>query len=197
MLDEKRQLAYLEKSKNDPPSSWLPDAIKEIKSGAKVALDLGCGAGRDTKYLLEQGFKVTAVDGSPLAAKYLAALPHQERLIFLASSFKDFNFPLDEYDLVNAQYSLPYAERDYFADVFSRMEKSLKKGGVFVGQLFGAKDDWFKSPTSLTKFHTEEEARDLFANWDVVAFDPFEYESKLDNGTMKHWHTFHVLARKN
>ena len=27
-------------------------------------LDFGCGSGRDTKYFLEQGFKVNAIDGS-------------------------------------------------------------------------------------------------------------------------------------
>ena len=31
--------------------------------GDKI-LDLGCGSGRDTKYFLEIGLKVTAVDGS-------------------------------------------------------------------------------------------------------------------------------------
>ena len=27
-------------------------------------LDYGCGSGRDTKYFLNQGYKVTAIDGS-------------------------------------------------------------------------------------------------------------------------------------
>ncbi|MEG0691864.1 MAG: class I SAM-dependent methyltransferase, partial [Oscillospiraceae bacterium] len=37
-------------------------------------LDLGCGAGRDSKYFLEQGFSVTAVDGSPTLCQYASKL---------------------------------------------------------------------------------------------------------------------------
>ena len=34
-----------------------------LKEGGRI-LDLGCGAGRDTKYFLSQGYDVEAVDGS-------------------------------------------------------------------------------------------------------------------------------------
>ena len=33
-------------------------------------LDFGCGSGRDTKYFLEQGFQVTAIDGSAELCKF-------------------------------------------------------------------------------------------------------------------------------
>ena len=35
----------------------------KIMDGAHI-LDFGCGSGRDTKYFLEQGYQVTATDGS-------------------------------------------------------------------------------------------------------------------------------------
>ena len=34
-----------------------------LKNGAFI-LDFGCGSGRDTKYFLEHGYHVTAIDGS-------------------------------------------------------------------------------------------------------------------------------------
>ena len=37
--------------------------LNYLKKGDTI-LDFGCGAGRDTKYFLEQGFQVVAVDGS-------------------------------------------------------------------------------------------------------------------------------------
>ena len=37
-------------------------------------LDFGCGSGRDTKYFLEQGFIVTAIDGSAELCKFASAL---------------------------------------------------------------------------------------------------------------------------
>ena len=37
--------------------------LEHLKYGVAV-LDFGCGSGRDTKYFLEKGFQVAAVDGS-------------------------------------------------------------------------------------------------------------------------------------
>src|SRR5581483_10024087 len=65
------------------------------------ALDLGCGAGRDTRYLLGQGFQVTAVDADANAMAILATFP-QEKLRAVQSSFVDFMF--ESYDLINAHF---------------------------------------------------------------------------------------------
>ena len=47
--------------------------LDKLHPGAEI-LDYGCGSGRDTKYFLEQGCKVTAIDGSQelckLASEY-------------------------------------------------------------------------------------------------------------------------------
>ena len=37
--------------------------LDRLDSGAYI-LDFGCGSGRDTKYFLNQGYKVDAIDGS-------------------------------------------------------------------------------------------------------------------------------------
>lgn len=37
--------------------------LSKLKSGSYI-LDFGCGSGRDTKYFLEQGYLVDAIDGS-------------------------------------------------------------------------------------------------------------------------------------
>ena len=41
----------------------VQDKFIHALNGPKV-LDFGCGSGRDTKYFLESGLQVTAVDGS-------------------------------------------------------------------------------------------------------------------------------------
>ena len=47
--------------------------LQLLPSGGLI-LDFGCGSGRDTKYFLEHGYKVDAIDGSielcKLASKY-------------------------------------------------------------------------------------------------------------------------------
>ena len=47
-------------------------------------LDFGCGSGRDTKYFLNHGYHVTAIDGSEMIYKYLLHF----RKIYILCSFR-------------------------------------------------------------------------------------------------------------
>ena len=47
----------------------VQDKFIHALNGPKV-LDFGCGSGRDTKYFLESGLQVTAVDGSEEMCRY-------------------------------------------------------------------------------------------------------------------------------
>lgn len=185
---------YLKLTHGKQASLWLPAAVMALGRTGR-ALDLGCGAGRDTKFLLEERFYVVAVDKSEKALEYLKELP-QEHLEIKLSSFEDFDFEEGKYDLVNAQFSLPFTDRDIFPEVFRKMKASIKPGGMFVGQLFGVNDDWHKSPTTRTTFHTVEEARALFGDMEILKFIEKDYDGTIADGTPKHWHTFHILARR-
>src|SRR6266852_4227537 len=89
------------------------------------ALDLRCGAGRDTRYLLAQGWDVTAVDGEARAIALLAELP-QEHLQVIQSSFEDFTYGHERFDLVSAQFALPFIPRRSFTGVFARIKRAIK-----------------------------------------------------------------------
>src|SRR5579885_3828650 len=77
-------------TKGQPPWSLLVKAVS-IVSRKENALELGSGAGRDTIYLLEQGFHVTAVDKDPDSMAILQELP-QQNLRLVQSGFEDFTF---------------------------------------------------------------------------------------------------------
>jgi len=192
---EKKIEDYYRTSSIKPPSLWLAEAVGLLKEKGE-ALDFGCGAGRDTKALLELGFKVTAIDYDPKVETYLKRLPRQDNLIFICIPFEEFNFPIATYNLINAAFSIPYTPRDKFNNVFDKMKKSLKKDGIFVGQLFGAHDDWAKSPTTKTTFHTKEEVQLLFSDMELIRLIEKDYDGTLSDGTPKHWHSFHIIARK-
>lgn len=159
------------------------------------ALDLGCGAGRDTRYLLSQGFQVTAVDADANAMAILATFPHQERLRAVQSSFVDFAF--ERYDLINAHFSLPFLPREQFYAVFEKVRQALSPGGLFVGQFFGIHDQW-NTPenASAMTFLTREEALQALEGLDVIEFEEEDVDSVVADGSPKHWHAFHTIARK-
>jgi SAM-dependent methyltransferase len=157
------------------------------------ALDAGPGGGRDTEHLLRAGWRVTAVDASPSSAAALRRLPRQRNLTFVASRIEDFE-PAG-YELVNAQFSLPFIARDRYGAAIRRLRDSVRAGGVMAATFFGQQDQWNEPGTELN-FTTETEVRDLFAGWELVELTEIEEDGKTADGSPKHWHVFHVIARR-
>ena len=91
------------------------------------ALDVGVGAGRDTAYLLRRGWRVTALDSSPSAAEALERLAHSNLRVVVAAAQ---DLATSDYDLVNAQFSLPFIPREHFEATVRRLRDSLRGGGV-------------------------------------------------------------------
>ena len=92
---------------------------------AKI-LDFGCGAGRDTKTFLEQGCAVDAVDGSEalcrIASQYTGIQVRQ--LLFQNLD------AVNEYDGIWACASVLHVPKAELPDVFRRMSRALKPGGI-------------------------------------------------------------------
>ncbi|HVB75183.1 MAG TPA: class I SAM-dependent methyltransferase [Ktedonobacteraceae bacterium] len=184
---------FYKHTRERPPWPRLMRAISLLAQKER-ALDLGCGAGRDTRYMLEQGLQVTAVDADAHAMAILATFP-QERLRAVQSSFVDFVF--ERYDLINAHYCLPFLARDQFYAVFGRARAALLPAGIFVGQFFGIHDEW-NTPERAGKmtFLTREEAMQALQGLEIVAFEEEDIDSVVADGSPKHWHVFHIIARK-
>jgi SAM-dependent methyltransferase len=180
-------------TKDSPPWPLLMRAAALAPHGGR-ALDLGAGAGRDTRYLLEHGFAVTAVDADPTAAALLAALP-PDRLRVVRSTFENFAFAPAAYDLISAQFALPFVARDRFFAVFARLKAALAPGGVFAGQLFGERDQW-NTPGHTMTFLTRAEVAALLSDLDVIELDEEDTDGHKADGSPKHWHAFHILTRR-
>jgi SAM-dependent methyltransferase len=158
------------------------------------ALDLGCGAGRDTRYLLAHGWRVTAVDAEPVAIAMLVELPH-ENLRAVQSSFEDFVYEREKYDLVSAQFSLPFLRRAIFDEVFSHVKQAIKPGGVFAGTFFGVNDGWNTPEHDMTFLMQGEVDREL-DGLKVLEIREEERTAPTALGEMRHWHEYFVIAQK-
>ncbi len=178
-------------TKDNPPWPRLIRAVS-LLGHAGDALDLGCGGGRDTRYLLAHGFQVTAVDNEAASLSGLADLPH-EHLRLVQSTFEDFSFT--SYDLINAHFTLPYTQKEQFPVVFARLKAALKPRGIFVGQFFGINDTWNTPETTMT-FLTCEQAHSQLAGLQIIEFEEEEEDGTTARGDAKHWHVYHIIARK-
>lgn len=183
---------YYKATKAKPPRPLLVKALEYVPDKSK-AIDIGGGALNDTRYLLDQGFDVTVIDKSPLMEDEAMNI-QSDKLHAHTTSFEDFNFPKEEYHLASAMFALPFTDPEHFNMVFSKIKDSLKKGGVFCGQFFGDRDEW-KTNLNMT-FHTKERAQELLNGLEVIFFKEDEKDDKTATGDMKHWHVFHIIAKK-
>ncbi|HEV2187171.1 MAG TPA: class I SAM-dependent methyltransferase [Stellaceae bacterium] len=189
-----RFAAYIAARRFDPPRPLLMRAAA-LTVTKDHALDAGAGALNATKYLLSAGFAhVTALDSAPASQKAAEELP-PDRVTFVLSRFEDFAYPARAYDLVNAEFSLPFIRRENFAAVFAALLGSVKPGGLFTGQLFGLNDSW-NTPESGMNFHARDEVERLLRGFDVLELEEEDHPGKTKLGEAKHWHIFHLIARR-
>jgi SAM-dependent methyltransferase len=189
--------AYYEQLRDRPPRRTLLaalDAFGEPQDDA-LAIDLGCGDGRDIIEILRRGWRVMAVDAEPEALRQLAArnLPNSERIIPVAARLEEVPLPIGM-QLVNSSFAMPLCEPARFHDLWMRIREALPGDGRFSGQWYGTRDSW-KGRPGMT-FLQRDEALGLLDGLDLEMFEEEETDSVTPRGNPKHWHIFHIVARK-
>lgn len=185
---------FFEEKRNAPPREYLVDAMQFVVNKG-VALDIGAGTLRDSKFLTEQEFeKVVAFDPSMRMFEFFEDIA-QEKLELQVSSFEIFDFKKDTYDLINAQYVFPYVSSYGFEIRFQLMLDSLKEDGLLVATFFGDRDSWHVSGEQANIFQTKEEIQVLLKDLKILQDIEIEKDDTV-NGKEKHWHRFHITARK-
>lgn len=99
--------------------------LTKLKKGSYI-LDFGCGSGRDTKYFLEQGYRVDAVDGS----RELCKLASEYTGIEVKNMFFQELSEVDKYDGIWACSSILHLPIDELGEVMRKMVVSLKENGI-------------------------------------------------------------------
>jgi len=197
--DSEEWAAYYAKTGARPPRQTLLFALDQfdrIRSAhGRLAVDLGSGGGRDVIEMLRRDWSVIAIDAEAAAAAALTArddLPEGAVLETRVATFEDAVWP--GCDLVNSSFALPLCAPDGFAAVWEKICMSLKTGGRFSGQLYGTRDSW--AGRSGMTFHTRAEVDELLSGFDVEFFEEEEDDSVTPRGESKHWHVFHIVARR-
>lgn len=107
--------------------------LKYLPQGAAI-LDLGCGSGRDSKYFLDKGYNVTAVDGSAELCKMASAFIGREVAQITFDKLED-NQMFDGVWACASLLHVPYAQ---LPSIFSRISRALKPGGyLYVSFKYG------------------------------------------------------------
>ena len=184
---------YYEKTKNTIARMNVRKFM-DMEVAPKRCIDLGCGAGNDTIFLIKNGWKVTAIDkeDTEMIIKNYLNKEEQKSLEFIKSDFE--NITLKSCDLLVANFSLTFCKKDYFNELWEKIEKSIIKNGYFVGNFLGINDTWINKPNMT--FLRKEEVLNLFSSFNIIKFYETEKDAKTALGTEKHWHIFDVIAKK-
>jgi SAM-dependent methyltransferase len=171
-------------------------AFDELPPSAppRLAVDLGCGAGRDTRELLRRGWRVVAVDRTPEGIQKLQTLTpaeHHDRLETHVADVADFEIP--PCDLVNANLILPFLPADAYAATWARIRAALPPGGRFSGMLFGDRDQAATDEPDMT-CPSPDVIRGHLAGFRIEHWEEKEEDGHTALGEAHHFHLIEVVA---
>lgn len=161
----------------------------------RFAVDLGCGAGRDTRELLRAGWRVLAVDRQPAA---LASL--EERV---GASGRDAprtclgdlaTIEVPACELVNASVSLPFLAPEAYWAAWGRVLAALPVGGRLSVMLFGDRDASASDPSMTCPPPATIEAS--LGAFEIEHWVDREEDSTTALGEPHHLHLIEVVARR-
>ena len=158
--------------------------LAKLKNGSNI-LDFGCGSGRDTRFFLEQGYSVEAVDGSKelckLACKYTGI--EVKNMLFEELS------EVEKYDGIWACSSILHLPLGELADVMKKMAIALKEDGIIYtsfkyGNFEGERNGrYFTDMTEekFAKFLSEIDSLDIEEQWITLDVRPGRGEERWLN----------------
>ncbi len=143
------------------PSQLVLDFSRKLAPGQ--ALDVACGPGRNSLYLAEQGWRVTAVDGSPLAIEILQKRA-RERNVSIDARIADlergeFQIAPEAFDLALDCY---YLQRD----LIPAIKSGVRMGGTAIVIVHLAEPG---QPCSLRRAQPGE-LRGYFLDWKILHY---------------------------
>lgn len=172
---EKWDAKYLEKSqllRPRKPSQNLQDFIVHCK-GSK-ALDLACGAGRNSIFLAECGFDVDALDIAEAAIKALDAEAQKKNLL---SKINASQADLQTYEIKKDVYDIIVMTNFLDRTVLTSAFNALKKNGILFVETYMVSDDNEKKESNSDNLLKPQELKSMLDDsWQILYYNEFENE---------------------
>lgn len=191
--DGRHWSAYNDAQTGRMPRPLCQEVLERAGPGdGRLAVDLGCGSGIETAAMVQAGWRVFAIDADPATPTRVANLVDPEAPVeVVVASFEEVRLP--RADLVYAGYALPFVPPSHFRDVWRTVREALPPGGWLAVDLLGDRDSW-AGQRSMT-FLDRETLDDLVQGLELVSLEEEDEDGASFSGP-KHWHVFHVIARR-
>ena len=116
---------YYENTKNALPHDNIKEFIK-IHTKPGKAIDLGCGTGRDTVFLIKNNWDVLAIDREEEVKNIIIDKLNKEELKkfnFISKNFE--NIELEKNNLIVANFSIPFCNKKDFNELWNKIINSI------------------------------------------------------------------------
>lgn len=150
--------------------SDVVNAVTVVPPGK--TLDLGCGSGRNSLYLNQKGFDVTAWDKNPMSISNLNKIIEAEGLKNITADVVDLNtLHFDgEYDFILSTVVMMFLERNTIPGLIANMQRCTKVGGYNL--IVAAMDtEDFPCTVGFPFAFTEAELSHYYAGWELLKYN--------------------------
>lgn len=186
------------------PNNLLLKIYSEALAGCHF-LDLGCGQGRDSFFMLSKGFNVTAVDNSEEGIRDMREFLWKNNLSdapidILCEDIKEFKIQKDKYEIINAYNALQFLFKKDALHLIEEIKEKIKNKGYVIISGFTIDDQSFMNPGNKDRcFFQPEELRTLFSDFLTIYYEEFAKEDEAHSGMPEpHKHSVvKMIAQKN
>jgi len=147
------------------PSNWITQHCPAPSAGQNHALDLACGAGRHSFWLAQQGWDVTGLDRDLSRVDHLADQQHDQSINWQQADLETGHWPPG-----NQQFDLIVVVNYLHRPLFDHLRNATRSGGTIVYETFMTGNEKIGRPRSPDFLLEKDELKNIFADWDIVAF---------------------------
>lgn len=187
---------YSQGSIHTNPSREIIKLVPLLKrEGVKSVLDAGCGTGRHTEYLAQQGFNVYGIDISEQAIRLAETNKNGHMINYHVGTLVDLPFPESSIDFILANHSLEYASDKDVQKSIGKLDSALRSGKPFFARVASTEHPFYQAtPEEVygfshigfciknglpVHFFNEEELRDLFKDYHIERLEHLTH--KIDH----------------
>jgi len=150
---------HVEKPMRQYVEQIIEKYIKEANVGK--ALDIACGVGRNTHFLLENGYEIDAVDFSDYA---LSQVDDDNKINKIEVDLDSYNLDVNSYDLI---ININYLSRR----LFPQIKDALKPNGIVIFETFIVAHGDFNQPANPEYLLRTNELLHAFIGLDIVYYE--------------------------
>lgn len=152
-------------------------------------LDLGCGQGNNTLFLIEKNKNVLSADLSDVALKIVKENITNSKVVQIDMS-KKLEFKDNQFDVIISDFSLQYFNEKTTFNIINELKRVLRKDGYLILRLSSTNDvnygamlgdklekNFYFIEKRNKRYYNEEDIRYFFNQWDICFLE--EYTKKL------------------